>query len=98
MALADWAASDEFSALEKLCLQLADAMTMTPVVVDDELFSALSEHFDAAQLVELTGMIAWENFRARQNRALGIESDGFSEGAACAIAVPAVRPSGVSSN
>jgi hypothetical protein len=37
--------------------------------------------------VELTAAIAWENFRARFNRGFGIDAEGFSEGAACSVAV-----------
>jgi hypothetical protein len=37
-------------------------------------------------MIELTATIAWENYRARFDHALGIESQGFSEeGAACTI-------------
>jgi alkylhydroperoxidase family enzyme len=67
-------------------------MTATPVHVDEQLFSALREKFSEAQLVELTAAIAWENHRARFNHALGMESEGFSEGAFCAL--PATVPQG----
>ncbi|HEY1691251.1 MAG TPA: hypothetical protein VGG39_03775 [Polyangiaceae bacterium] len=60
-------------------------MTRTPVDVPQRLFDALREHLDAAQMVELTAEIAWENHRARFNHALGIEAQGFSEGAFCAL-------------
>ena len=60
-------------------------MTRTPVEVPDELFSRLREAFNEAQLVELTATIAWENYRARFNHAFGLESEGFSEGAVCAL-------------
>lgn len=66
-------------------------MTRTPVEVPDALFAQLRTRFDAAQLVELTATLAWENYRARYNHALGIESEDFSEGAACPIPV---RPGG----
>src|SRR5437763_3735893 len=66
-ALADYATSPAFSAVEKLVLAYADAMTRTPVEVPDELFSRLRESFNEAQLVELTTTIAWENYRARFN-------------------------------
>jgi hypothetical protein len=36
-------------------------------------------------MVELTTAVALENYRARFNWALGIESQDFSEGAFCAI-------------
>jgi AhpD family alkylhydroperoxidase len=77
--------SDQFSKLEKLVLDYAAAMSRTPVAVSDELFSRLREHLDEAQLVELTTAVALENYRARFNHALGVEPQGFSEGAFCAI-------------
>ena len=43
------------------------------------------EHFDEGQVVELTGAIAWENYRARFNHALEIGAQGFSEGAVCML-------------
>jgi AhpD family alkylhydroperoxidase len=86
--LPDYRSSDRFSELEKLVLDYATGMSRSPVEVSDELFSRLREHFDEAQLVELTNIIALENYRARFNWAFGIESQGFSEGAAC------VRPEG----
>lgn len=86
-ALADYARSPLFSPIERLCLEYADHMTRTPVAVPDELFAQLRERFTPAQLVELTATLAWENYRARYNHALGIESEDFSEGAACAIPV-----------
>jgi AhpD family alkylhydroperoxidase len=75
--LADPHGSGAFSELELLVLDLAVAMTRTPQEVTDELWSALREHFDDRQMVELTTMIAWENFRARLNHALGLGAQGF---------------------
>jgi hypothetical protein len=49
------------------------------------MFAELRRHFDDAQIVELTAEIAWENYRARFNHALDIESQGFSEGSFCAL-------------
>jgi alkylhydroperoxidase family enzyme len=64
-------------------------MTRTPVEVSDALFARLQQHLNNAQLVELTAVIAWENYRARFNHAFGIESANFTEGAVCALPVPA---------
>lgn len=86
LALARHRESDVFTEVEKLVLDYASAMTRTPSAVTDELVAALHEHFDDAQILELTAMIAWENFRARFNAALGVEAQGFSEGAVCAVA------------
>jgi len=74
-----------FSPLEKLVLDYGVALTLTPVEVPEELFAALRQHFNEAQLVELTAAIAWENYRARFNHAFGIEAQGFSQGAYCPL-------------
>jgi len=60
-------------------------MARTPVEVPETLFTSLQARFDEAQLVELTANIAWENYRARFDHAFGIEAEGFSEGAVCAL-------------
>ena len=77
--------SAAFSPLEKLVLDYAVEMTKTPVEVSEALFAALREHFNQAQMVELTAAIPWENYRARFDHALGIEAQGFSEGAYCPL-------------
>jgi alkylhydroperoxidase family enzyme len=84
--------SERFPDLDKLVLHYATGISRTPVDVPDELFDRLREHFDEAQLVELTTVIALENFRARFNWAFGIASQGFSEGAYC------VRPEHTAGN
>jgi len=66
-------------------IDYATAMTRTPVEVPEALFDALRAHFDEAQMVELTAAIAWENYRGRFNHAFGIESQGFADGAFCAL-------------
>jgi hypothetical protein len=58
-------------------------MSRTPVDVPDELFERMRARFDEEQLVELTSVIALENYRARFNWALAIEGEGFTEGAYC---------------
>jgi alkylhydroperoxidase family enzyme len=78
-----------FSGTERLALEYADGMTSTPVEVSDALFARLREHFNEAQLVELTAAIAWENYRARFDHAFGIEAENFSEGTYCALPVRA---------
>ncbi len=77
--------SSAFSEDERLVLDYAVAMTATPVEVPDALFARLRAAFDPPQIIELTASIAWENYRARFDHALGIGSQGFSEGAFCAL-------------
>ena len=73
--------------MERLALEYADAMTRTPVEVPNAMFARLRERFCESQLVELTSAIAWENYRARFDHALGIEGENFTEGAVCAMPV-----------
>jgi alkylhydroperoxidase family enzyme len=88
-ALDDFETSAALSEVEKLVLRYATGMTETPAKVSDEVFEGLRRHFDPGQLVELTSAIAWENHRARFNRAFEIESDGFSEGSYCPLPLTA---------
>ncbi len=91
-ALPTYRTSSTFSDLDKLVLDYAVAMSATPVTVSDALFAHLREHFDDAQLVELTHLIALENHRGRFNLALGIGSAGFSDGMVCAVPATAPTP------
>ncbi len=87
-ALGDFESSPDLTEVEKLVLRYAVCMVATPVEIPDDLFAALKKHFDPRQLVELTSALAWENYRARFNHALGIEAEGFSKNAYCPIPQP----------
>ena len=80
--------SPHFDDTERLVLDLAVAMTLTPVQVGDELFAALKERFDDGELVELVNLIAVENLRSRFNATFAIGSTGFSDGMSCARMEP----------
>ncbi len=73
--------SNLFSPDEQAVLRYADAMTSNPAEVPDDIFEQLKNIFDDSQIVELTSAIAWENYRARFDHALKVESQGYSEGA-----------------
>jgi alkylhydroperoxidase family enzyme len=77
-------ASDRFDDDERLVLELAEAMTMTPAVVPDDLRERLERRFTPAQRTELAAVVACENQRARLNQALGVRPSGFSDGRLCA--------------
>lgn len=74
---------EDFGELELLVLDYAEAMTETEPRVTDELAAALVERLGEAAFVELTAMVALENFRSRVNSAFGLTSQGFSD--ACAV-------------
>lgn len=78
-AVAGWRDSTVFSDLERGVLEYAEAMTVTPPQVTDELAESLRTALGNDGLVELTMMVAVENQRSRVNAALGLASQGFSE-------------------
>jgi alkylhydroperoxidase family enzyme len=84
-----WRESDLFTPLERDVLQYAEAMTNTPTTVTDELSARLLDRLGPAAMVELTVCIAFANMSTRSNTALGIKSQGFSNG--CEIPL-AARP------
>ena len=77
--------SDAFDEEERTVLDLAEALTRVPAVVDDDLRSRLDHHLDPTQQTELITLIAWENKRARLNQGLGVRPSGFSDGEFCAL-------------
>jgi alkylhydroperoxidase family enzyme len=85
LELGSYRDSDRFSELEQLALDLAVAMTSTPAEVPDALRDELRRHLSDGQLAELAASIAWENHRARLNRALGVRATGFSDGSYCLV-------------
>jgi AhpD family alkylhydroperoxidase len=88
LALPRYRHSDLFTEREKTVLDYAVGVMRTPVDVSDELFARMKEHFNGAQLVEITALLAATNLN-RFNAAFGIGSAGFSEGMVC---VPPDRP------
>ena len=61
--------------VERLVVELADAMVTTPSNISDNLFNRLRQQFSEEQLLELSAQIAFENFRARLNRVFDVGSD-----------------------
>lgn len=77
--MADWRATDKLTEREKLVCEFAEAASVTPVAVDDDLRARLRAEFSEKQLTELTHLIAWENARARFNRTFDIQPEGYAE-------------------
>ena len=62
-----------FNDIERLVIELADAMTDTPANVPDDLYERLRKQFSEEQLMQLGAQIAFENYRARWNRIFDVE-------------------------
>lgn len=71
--------SPHYSDLEKAALTIAEGMTVTPVDVSEDDFAEARKWFSEAEMVELVGTVAMENYRARFNVAFGIESEHTCE-------------------
>jgi alkylhydroperoxidase family enzyme len=76
--VADYARHPGFTARERAALAYAEMVTISPSDISDEQFAELRRHFSDREIVELTAQAAFENFRARFNRSLRIEDDGFA--------------------
>jgi alkylhydroperoxidase family enzyme len=75
--LADFETSPHFNRLEKAVLRSAEGMTRTPADVSESVFEEIRALLSTEQIVELTAAIALENYRARFNCALKVESDNL---------------------
>ena len=71
----DYADHRELDDVDRLVVEYAIAVTKTPQRVRDALFDRLREHFDEAQIVELTLRAALAGFFNRFNDALQIEQE-----------------------
>jgi AhpD family alkylhydroperoxidase len=76
-ALAGWRESPLFNEEERLALDYAEAMTFTSPGVSDALRERLKQRWGDDALVELTGLIAFQNLSSKFNAALDIPSQGF---------------------
>ena len=74
-----WRESGAFDVRERRVMEYAEAMTVTPPEVTDEMVEALVEDLGVKAVVELTMMVAVENQRSRFNSAMGLTSQGFSD-------------------
>jgi AhpD family alkylhydroperoxidase len=74
-----WRESEVFTDLERDVMAYAEAMTVTPPTVIDEMVAQLTEQLGTEAVVELTLMVAIENERSRFNCAMGLASQGFSD-------------------
>ena len=69
-----------FNDIERMVIELADALSETTANVSDDFYSRLRNQFSEEQLMQLGGQIAFENYRARWNRLFNVESDNLYEG------------------
>lgn len=76
-ALERWRSSDLYSDEERVALEYAEAMTYSDQQVSDELVQRLKLVFDEESIIELTGLIAFQNLSSKFNSALDVAPQGF---------------------
>ena len=76
-AVKDWQESNLFDKKEKTVLEYVEKITYTDKQVDNDLMQRLSEYFDQDEIVEITGLIAFQNLSSKFNSALDIPAQGF---------------------
>ena len=76
-ALDQWQESELFDNKERVVLEYVEAITYTGRQVDDGLTQRLYEYFNEDEIVELTGLIAFQNLSSKFNSALDLPAQGF---------------------
>lgn len=77
LALPEWRSSGLYSDDERLALDYAEAMTIAEPGVSDDLRRRLKARWDDDTIVELTGLIAFQNLSSKFNAALDVPPQGF---------------------
>lgn len=83
LAIAEYMNSAHYDERERLALEYADRITVTGEDIDDDLFARLGSCFSSEEIVELTFMVAYENFQSKMSRPLRVETQGL-----CSVQVP----------
>ena len=78
-AVVDWRSSSVFNDRERVALEYAEAITHTDRTVTEELMARLKRCFGEDAVVELTGLIAFQNLSSKFNSALDVPSQGFCQ-------------------
>lgn len=76
-AVAEFSDSEHFDERERAVLDYAEAVTYTDRQPEAAHFDALRRWFDDDGIVELTGLVAFQNLSSKFNAALGVEPQGF---------------------
>ncbi len=79
LELRNWRDSSLFSSQERAALEYTEQMTRTEGRITEALMAEVRVHFDDDAIVELTGLIAFQNLSSKFNSALDIPPQGFCQ-------------------
>ena len=77
--LAEWRQSDLFSSQERAVLEYTEAITYSDREVTTPMVATLKGFYGDDELVELTGLIAFQNLSSKFNSALDVPAQGFCQ-------------------
>lgn len=83
LAIGEYMNSAHYDERERLALAYTDRITLSGEDVDDDLFARLGSYFSSEEIVELTFVVAYENFQSKMSRPLRIAAQGL-----CPVHVP----------
>jgi alkylhydroperoxidase family enzyme len=75
LELKNFRESSLFSEKERAALEYAERITDIHLQVDDKCFEAIQKYFDNAEIVSLTSIISMQNYHAKFNGALRVDSN-----------------------
>ncbi len=76
-ALEDWRESAAFTNRERVVLEYAEVVTRSDTPVTADVVGAVKRHLDEAELIELAGLIAYQNLATKFSSALDVPPQGF---------------------
>ncbi len=79
LALSDWRNSPLFDQQERAVLDYTEAMSDSHKRVSDQQVTQLKQWFSEEAIVDLTGLIAFQNMSAKFNAALDVPAQGFCQ-------------------
>ena len=76
-ALHAWRESELFDERERAVLEYTEAMTRSDQRVEDPMIESLRAYFNEDGIIELSGLIGFQNMSSKFNSALAVPSQGF---------------------
>jgi len=76
-ALAEWGASDRFTAREKAALALCEEIVADDREVSDACFARVREHFSEGEVLELVFVIGYQIFASKFAKTFQLAPQGF---------------------
>ncbi|MCW8885490.1 MAG: carboxymuconolactone decarboxylase family protein, partial [Motiliproteus sp.] len=77
--LASWRQSELFDGLERAVLEYTEAMTYSDREVTPAIVEELKKFYGDDEVVELTGLVAFQNLSSKFNSALDVPAQGFCQ-------------------